>query len=53
VLPPETSTFTPVTYDASSESKKATTLATSCTEPYRRIGTMPIICAATSSGSAA
>ena len=32
-LPPETSMFTPVTYDASSESRKATTRATSSVEP--------------------
>jgi hypothetical protein len=31
--PPETSMLTPVTYDASSESRKATTRATSSVEP--------------------
>ena len=53
VAPPATSTLMPVRYDASSESRKATTLATSAVDPYRRSGTIASIWAATSAGSSA
>ena len=51
--PPETSMLTPVTYEASSDSRNATTRATSSVEPYRRSGTIAVIWRATSDGSSA
>lgn len=50
-IPPSTTRFVAVVYDASSDSKKATLLTTSSTEPNRFIGTELIFPLATSSGS--
>ena len=44
--------LTPVKYDAAGDSKNSTTLATSSSEPNRRIGIVEIIWVATSAGSA-
>ncbi len=51
--PPAISTLMPVRYEASSDSRKATTWATSSVEPHRRSGISDRICSATTSGSVA